>query len=198
MPRVSCSLSTLSKCYVGSNLSDAAYFYEEGMLATMKFVVKIWSESEPHGIELYASKDVTWTPSPLSSSDLSIMETATQKNNKKRSTMINQCHLYLRIISIFELLTFDLSSIHPSYKNNEVPPPRSPNIHWPQFKNSPLHYWHLLHHFLCFHVEPYIVFKRFLWDTNIPLQHSIIYFKHRHHFHLYKLEGTDILDYRLA
>jgi hypothetical protein len=109
-------------------------FIQYGHLATTTFLVKIWSESEPHGIKLHASKDVTWTPSPLSSSDLSIMEMATQKYNKKGSAMINRCRLYLRIISIFELLTFDLSSIHPSYKTNEVPPSHSPNIHWPQFK----------------------------------------------------------------
>jgi len=173
-------------------------FVRYGHLATMMFAVKIWSESEPYGIKLRASTDVTGTPSPFSSSDLSIMEMATQKYDKRRSTMINQCCLYLRIISIFELLTFNLSSIHPSYKNKQIPPSRSPNIHWPQFEKPPWHYWQLWHHFLCFHVEPYIASKPLLWDTNIPLRHSIIYFKHRHHFHLYKLEGTDILEYRLA
>jgi len=76
------------------------------------------------------------------------MELATQKYDKKESIMINRCRLYLQPISIYELLTYDLSQIHPSYKAKEIPPSRSHNIYWPQFAKPPRHFCQLWHHFL--------------------------------------------------
>jgi hypothetical protein len=74
-------------------LSSSYNYY--GHLATTTFAVQIWSESEPYGIELWASQEVPWMPSSLSSSDMSIMDMATQKYDKKGSIIINHCCLYL-------------------------------------------------------------------------------------------------------
>jgi len=82
-------------------------FHRFGHLATKTFVVQIWGECEPNGIELCASPEVTWTPLPLSSADISIMDIATMKYDRRGSMMINRCHLYLHLISIYDLLTFD-------------------------------------------------------------------------------------------
>lgn len=76
--------------------------------------MQIWSECKPFGGEIRASETVTWTPSPLSSSDISIMDMATQKYDEKGSIMNNHCRLSLQVISIFDLLTYDLLRIHPS------------------------------------------------------------------------------------
>lgn len=123
---------------------------------------------------------------------------ATQKYDKKGSIIINHCCLYLWLISIFELLTFALSQVNPFYKDNKIPPLRSPNIYWPQFEKPPRHYWQLWHHFIRFHVEPYIASLLLTWDAHILLRLNILFFTHRHHFHLYKLDSTDLLEYRLV
>jgi hypothetical protein len=57
--------------------------------------------------------------------------------NPKGSAMINRCRLYLQAISLYDILTYDLHGIHPSYKQGECPPSRHSTIHWPNNPKPP-------------------------------------------------------------
>ncbi len=112
--------------------------------------------------------------------------------------MINRCHLYLWLLSISDMLTYDLKSIHPSYRTGDHPPSRVSTIYWPNLTNPPRHYWKLWHHFLRFHLDPLISSATISWCPNPPLRHKIIFFKRRHFFHLYRVIDTDVTEFRLA
>jgi len=95
-------------------------------------------------------------------------------------------------------LNFWLSGIHPSYKLNKIPPSCSPTIYRPQFEKPPRRYWYLWHHFLCFHVEPYITSHTLTRDMPVTMRHEITFFKHRHYFHLYHLSDNELVEFHLA
>jgi hypothetical protein len=90
-----------------------------------------------------------------------------------------------------DLLTYDLSTIHPSYCVQERPPSRQPKILWPNFPSPPKHYWKSWHHFLHQIVTPLIQTLKLSWSTTPP-RYNIIFFKHRQHFQLYRIVGTDV------
>ena len=110
-----------------------------GHLVTKSMGVQIWSETEPHGLILRPDPSSTWIPHSLGTNDTPLMEVATTVYNPKGSAMINPCRLYLHVISLYDILTYDLQGIHPSYKQGERPPVRHLTIHWPNYpKNQKL------------------------------------------------------------
>jgi hypothetical protein len=95
-----------------------------GHLASLSMCHQLWWETEPFGVMLRPMEGITWTPCPLSPNDLSIMSVATTVYNKKGSAMINKCRLYLRVISLCDLLIHDKPILHPDYLIGERPPSR--------------------------------------------------------------------------
>jgi len=169
-----------------------------GHLATISFAVQIWSECEPFGIKLQADRSTVWTPAPVLTNAIFIMDIATKYYNKKGSNMINRCRLFLQILSLADMLMYDLQTIHPSYRHGERPPSCQSNIYWPSFDNPPKHYWKLWSHFIRFYVDPVIASSTFSWHANPVIRHKIILFKHRHFFHIYRVADRDVTEFRRA
>jgi hypothetical protein len=129
-------------------------FQRFGPLATLMYCIKIWKETQLHGVHLRPATGETWLPTPLSHEDISIMELATGSYNSKGAYLINRCRLYLQVISIMDLLLYNLTAIHPSYLAGEIPPSCQSTLYWPNFPNPPKHYWKLWHHFIHTIVKP--------------------------------------------
>jgi len=129
-------------------------YHQFGHLATISMVAQIWRKTEPLGLHLKPSNNVTWVPAPLHPCDFSIMDLATSIYDKKGSTIINQCRIYLQIISICDLLLFDTMPIHPDFLNGARPPSRISHILWPDFPRPPSKFWRLWGHFIQHHVLP--------------------------------------------
>jgi hypothetical protein len=109
--------------------------------------------------------------------------------------MINCCRLFLQIISLADMLLYDLQNIHPSYRQGEQPPSRQSTVYWLTFDNPPKHYWKLWSHFIHFYVDPLVASSRFSWCLNPPVRHKIILFKHRQFFHLYRVVDRDVTEF---
>jgi hypothetical protein len=60
-------------------------------------IAQIWHETEPLGILLKPATNITWVPTPLHTSDFSIMELATSIYDAKGSNIINQCRTFLQV-----------------------------------------------------------------------------------------------------
>jgi hypothetical protein len=65
-----------------------------------------------------------------------------------------------------DLLTHDLTSIHPSYQAGEKPPSLVSRIFWPTFTRPPKNYWKLWYHFLEKIVKPYHQTTSLSWIKN--------------------------------
>jgi hypothetical protein len=114
--------------------------------------VQIWSDTEPFGLVLHLSPPTIWLPSSLGIDDIPLMDIATKAYNSKGSAFINRCQLFLQVISLYDILSYDLMDIHPSFKQGERPPLHQPTIHWLDFPRPPKNYWQLWYHFLHMHV----------------------------------------------
>jgi hypothetical protein len=149
-----------------------------GHLATISFAVQLWSECEPFGIELQASKSIIWTPYPVLTNDIFLMDLATTAYDKKGSNMINHCRLYLQVISLVDILMYDLQTIHPSYVNGDRPPSCQSNIYWPPYISPSKHFWKLWRHFIRFHATPLVSSSTFFWSPSPQIRPNIVFFKH--------------------
>jgi len=108
-----------------------------GHLASLSTCRQLWRETEPFGVTLRPMDGITWTPRPLSSNDLTIMTLATSVYSKRGSAIINRCHLYLRVISVCDLLIHGKPIVHPDYFNGERPPSQTSIKYWPDFPCPP-------------------------------------------------------------
>jgi hypothetical protein len=79
-------------------------------------------KTEPFCLILRPDSTMNWLPSSLGDADTPLMDIATSVYNMKGSAMINHCRLFLQVISLYDLLKYDLSGIHPLYFQGEIPP----------------------------------------------------------------------------
>jgi len=112
-------------------------------LVTHSYCVKIWGELELQGITLRPSFQSTWTPDPLSNSDIALMEIVVKTYSKKGSSIINRCRMFLQVISIDDLLIPNTGHIHPAYILGTLPLGHTSKITWPSFPKPPKSYWNL-------------------------------------------------------
>jgi hypothetical protein len=126
-----------------------------GHLTTRTLGTQIWRETEPRGIQLRAAENAIWTPKSQGISDIPIITLALQVYNKKGANMIIRCRLYLNVILIYDLYTYDGRQIHPAFLNNTLPPSLQPTIQWLAYPKPPKHYWSLWAQFIHLHVNCY-------------------------------------------
>jgi hypothetical protein len=159
--------------------------------------VQIWSETEPHGLILRPDPSSTWIPHSLGTNDTPLMEVATTVYNPKGSAMINPCRLYLHVISLYDILTYDLQGIHPSYKQGERPPVRHLTIHWPNYPKHPKNYWKLWYHFLHIRLQSYISSHNVSWSTSSFPRYVENSFKHTVHHQFFQYTEGQMCHYNL-
>jgi len=102
----------------------------------------------PNGFILQPTIDCTWTPVPLCDGDISLTSLAIKHFDARSSAMINWCRMYLKIISIYDLLIYNSTDIHPEYLSGTLPLSRSSKITWPLFPRLPKAYWSLWTQFI--------------------------------------------------
>jgi hypothetical protein len=173
-------------------------FQTYGHLSTITFLVQIWKETEPFGLTLRPAPNATWIPPPLFSGNKAIIDLATKAYNTRGSLMINRCRIYLQIISIGDLLLFNLNSIHPSYIEGVIPPSRKSLLLWLDVGRPPKHYWQLWSAFLQSHIIPFITNLHIHWPANPPFRLTPIHFKHSQSRHLYRWEDSAITRFPMS
>ncbi len=166
-----------------------------GHLATQSMAVQIWQEMSPYGIQLRPADGITWLPTPLKSTDPSLMEIAVRMYNKKGSAIINRCRIYLQLVSLYDLLLFHKVAFHPDYIQGECPRSRSSPILWPPYPRPPKRYWNLWGHFLFHHLTPLLADVSPTWHHNIVLRQSPTFFKHPSSPHLYSIIDGDVSQF---
>jgi hypothetical protein len=117
------------------------------------------------------------------------MDLAISKYDKRGSSMINRCRLYLQVISIFDLLIFGKSDVHPLYLEGEIPPSRTSLILWPQHPRPPKHFWKL---------TPILLKMPIDWGHVTKYRYSPFFYKHRHLHHLYQLVDGQLTHFPLC
>jgi len=143
-------------------------------------------------LTVYTYNLSTWTPNPLTPEDIPIMELAVEHYNKKGSSMINCCRVYLQVISIFDLLLFEKNEIHPAYLVGLQPDSCTSTILWPPLPRPPKRYWGLWGSFLRNYIIPLMDRVPNGWKfSNIP-RFTSFYFKHHHTPHLYRFQDGDL------
>jgi hypothetical protein len=91
-----------------------------------------------------------------------------------------------------DMLTYDCTRIHPLYIHGERPPSRQSKIFWPEFPYPPRNYWKLWSHFLHVHISQYCNSVTLHWNTTISSRYKVIFYKHRHSPHLFRILDNDI------
>lgn len=166
-------------------------------LVTHSYCVKMWGELEPQGITLRPSFQSTWTPDPLSNSDIALMEIAVKTYSKKGSSIINRCRMFLQVISIDDLLIPNTGHIHPAYIMGTLPLGHTSKITWPSFPKPPKSYWNLWNHFIRFHLMPIIQCSSNAMEHHIISRFHPSFYKHRSLISLFRLEEGSLAQYNL-
>ena len=107
------------------------------MLGTKSLVKQIWSETEPFGLTLQSAPNCIWTPQPRGLGNTSLIDVALQNYNAEQAKMINRYRLILQLISICDLLTYDLTQIHPDLLAGNRVSSRKSTIYWVNFPRPP-------------------------------------------------------------
>lgn len=135
-----------------------------GFLITNTLIKCIWAETEPFGITLRSHKNSSWVPQLQGAQDIAIMEIATKNYNNHNCTIINRCRLYLKVLTLYDLLQYD-GSIHPNIKSGKRVETRISNYFWVEFKRPPKKYFKLWSEFITTHIEPRLHNMGIKWDT---------------------------------
>jgi hypothetical protein len=101
------------------------------------------------------------------------------------------------VISLYDLLLYDLTDVHPSFKQGERPPSRQPTFYWPDFPRPPKHYWQLWYHFLHTHMHNYISGRNLSWSELSPPRYVINCVKHTNYTHLFEHTEGQMCQYHI-
>ncbi len=80
--------------------------------------------------------------------------------------MINCYHIYLQVITLYDLILYDVSAIHPEIEQALRVKSRQRAIFWVNFPNPPKKYQSLWKTFIKDHIKPIWVETNVLWHTN--------------------------------
>ncbi len=75
-------------------------YSQYGHLASISTVNQVWRETEKFDVILKPAEGITWVSVPVSKHDIALMDIALLAFNKKGSSIINKCHIYLQILSL--------------------------------------------------------------------------------------------------
>jgi hypothetical protein len=101
-----------------------------GELATTTLLKCIWAETDPFGITLRPNKTSIWIPHPQGPTDMSIMAKVRAIYNPSDCVIINRVRLYLQLITIYDLITYDGKQIHSEIFQGRRVSSRISPIYW--------------------------------------------------------------------
>jgi hypothetical protein len=166
-----------------------------GFLAAKTLTKQIWAETEPYGIHLKHNADQTWLPTPQGAGDIAIMELVCQHYNKKDACRINRYRLYLRVISIYDLFTYDGKQIHPELARGQRASSRVSTIHWVDFPKPPRKDNTLWISFLNTHIKPLTTTISLSWNHSSTPTYRTTFMKSNTTDKLYQLTTQGLLQF---
>lgn len=124
-------------------------------------------ETEPNGIQLRPSPDTAWTPKPHGMGDKTLMDIATAHCIQPQSQIINRYRLYLQVISLYNIITYDGHTIYPNIMRGECALSRHSSIYWVDFRRPPKKHLVIWQIFLKEHIILLIDHMTIQWHPHI-------------------------------
>jgi hypothetical protein len=146
-----------------------------GAFATHTLIKCIWAHTEPFGLYLQPDPKNYWLPSLQGTDDIAIMEDIQNFFDSATCIKINRCRLYYQVITLYDLLTYDGTQIHPEYTSGNRPSSRVSVIHWVNFNKPPRNYLKLWNDYLNHYVQPRIPNLNFSWNTKVSPHYNTSY-----------------------
>jgi hypothetical protein len=100
-----------------------------GHLATHTLLKCIWALTEPFGLYLQPDLTTYWVPKLQGTNDVPIMEDVRAFYDNEDCIKLNRCRLYYQVITIYDLITYDGSQVHPEYTSGNRVQSRESTIH---------------------------------------------------------------------
>jgi hypothetical protein len=113
-------------------------------------------ESEPFGLTLRAHRDAQWFPTPQGINGISLMTYASGKYDKKSTMLLNKYRMHLQITSLYDMLLYNLSTIHPDILAGRHISSWISTIYWVEVLPPPKRAKELWKDFLTNHIIPYL------------------------------------------
>jgi hypothetical protein len=123
------------------------------------------------------------------------MEIACRNYNRRDATHIKRYHLYLRVISLYDLLTYDGSQIHPELARGSRVSSRASTIHWVDFPKPPKKDAQLWITFLTTYIKPYIESKSIQWNQYSSPNYQTIFCHSTNTDKLYQFSAQGVLQF---
>jgi hypothetical protein len=123
------------------------------------------------------------------------MEIACRHYTKKDAIHINRYRLYLRVISLYDLLTYDRKQIHPEFTCGKRVLSRTSTIHWVDFPKPPKKDATLWISFLNTHGKP-ITTRPIEWDPSSSPTYRTKFMASTTTDKLYQYSDQGILQYK--
>lgn len=157
-----------------------------GHLVTKTLIKTIWGETEPNNIQLRPSPGATWNPEPQGTQDIALIDIAVANCSQPNSQIINRYRLYLQVISLYDIITYDGQTIHPNIMRGERILSRHSTIYWVDFKRPPKKHLTIWQNFLTEHVTPLLKRAAIQWYTHITPNFKHTFFHSSHDNKLYQ------------
>lgn len=122
--------------------------------ATNTLLKCLWEETEPQGMVLRPEESSVWIPTPQGNQEIPLMEIVSRHYGSKEAIMINCYRLYLQVISLYDLLLYNGTEIHPDFLIGRHATGRKSAIYWVSFPKPPKKYLLVWKQFLETHIKP--------------------------------------------
>jgi hypothetical protein len=115
-------------------------------------------------------------PRPQGPNYTPLMEIAQQHYTRQEVNRINRYRLYLRVISLYYIITYDGILIHPEIEKGQRVKSRKSRIHWVEFPKPPKKDKGLWIAFFDTHVKPLLEQPPIQWNVNAPPTYHTTFF----------------------
>jgi hypothetical protein len=147
-----------------------------GKFATSTLMKCLWAQTEPFGLYLKPNADSYWLPKLQGSGDIAIMDDVTKFYDKESCIKLNRCRLYLQVITLYDLITYDGSKIHPEYISGQRPTSRKSTMHWVDFHKPPRKYMAIWKEYMMKYVQPRLPILLTSWNPKAPPHYNTTYY----------------------
>lgn len=147
-----------------------------GSLATTSLIKCIWAQTEPYGLVLQPNLDYYWIPKLQGTNDISIMDDARVFFDDDDWIKINRCRLYYQVITLYDLLTYDCSQVHPEFTSGHRLQSRKSMIMWVNFNKPSKKHFNVWNRYIKQYVQPRLNNLTFNWYKKVQPHYNSTYF----------------------
>jgi hypothetical protein len=169
----------------------ASSYESYGSLATTTLLKCLWAQTEPFGLFLQPDTTTYWLPKLQGLNDIAIMEDVRTFYNMEDSIKINRCRLYFQVITLYDLITYDGTQIHPDYTSNNRVQSRKSLIHWVDFNKPSKKNFTLWNEYISMYVAPRIKNNIIKWNRDTNPHYNNTYYTLSYNGRLYHQMSPD-------